>query len=309
MEVWQKAVSSRVDVRLGFAIEPGALTCRFGDPRKENCDMMCRPLRAVMVGHRYAIIVPRVRGIRWIPSLFPTPLSLSSDPPCVSHFRSLPSSRATPGEGATRAGDDTPARPVVAIRCPAARDPVGIAGGSLSAYAHSRHCQHARRTSRKQLIVVAVLSFPWDAYAYRTHTRENREKADCDRTSTQGSHSRRVEGGPSRRKSASHRPDAHHESRYPRCRGEGIKKKERSEGTRSARRDDTCVSRAMRLVAAASSLGLIRSTRQLWSVATILRIVVSFRRNPVLRSADRKAEVRGCERDGRGERERERWTG
>lgn len=39
------------------------LTCRFGDPRKENCDMMCRPLRAVMVGHRYAIIVS-ARGIR-----------------------------------------------------------------------------------------------------------------------------------------------------------------------------------------------------------------------------------------------------
>jgi len=44
-----------------------ALTCRFGDPRKENCDMMCRPLRAVMVGHRYAIIVPEVRGIRCAP--------------------------------------------------------------------------------------------------------------------------------------------------------------------------------------------------------------------------------------------------
>lgn len=101
---------------------------------------MCRPLRAVMVGRRYAIIVPRVRGIRWIPSLFPTLPSLSSDPPCVSHFGSLLSSRATPGEGATRAGDDTPARPVVAIRCPAARDPVG----PLPAYAHSEHCQHAR---------------------------------------------------------------------------------------------------------------------------------------------------------------------
>lgn len=45
----------------------GALTCRFGDPRKENCDMMCRPLRAVMVGHRYAIIVPEVHGIRCAP--------------------------------------------------------------------------------------------------------------------------------------------------------------------------------------------------------------------------------------------------
>lgn len=36
----------------------GGLTCRFGDPRKENCDMLCRPLRAVMVGRRYAIILP-----------------------------------------------------------------------------------------------------------------------------------------------------------------------------------------------------------------------------------------------------------
>lgn len=39
--------------------------CRFGDPRKENCDMMCRPLRAVMVGRRYAIIVPENRDIRF----------------------------------------------------------------------------------------------------------------------------------------------------------------------------------------------------------------------------------------------------
>lgn len=48
---------------------------------------------------------------------------------------------------------------------------------------------------------------------------------------------------------------------------------------------------------------LIRSTRQLWSVATILRIVVSFRRNPVLRSADRKAEVHGS----RARARRPRW--
>lgn len=33
------------------------LTCRFGDPRKENCDMMCRPLRAVIVERRYAFIL------------------------------------------------------------------------------------------------------------------------------------------------------------------------------------------------------------------------------------------------------------
>ena len=31
--------------------------CRFGDPRKENCDMMCRPLRAVIVERRYAFIL------------------------------------------------------------------------------------------------------------------------------------------------------------------------------------------------------------------------------------------------------------
>lgn len=44
--------------------------CRFGDPRKENCDMMCRPLRAVMVGRRYAIIVSD-RGIR-VPRFSPS---------------------------------------------------------------------------------------------------------------------------------------------------------------------------------------------------------------------------------------------
>lgn len=33
------------------------ITCKFGDPRKENCDMVCRPRRAVMVGRRYASIV------------------------------------------------------------------------------------------------------------------------------------------------------------------------------------------------------------------------------------------------------------
>lgn len=43
---------------------------------------MCRPLRAVMVGHRYAIIVPKVRGIRRAPRS----RSHSANP---SHFRSV----------------------------------------------------------------------------------------------------------------------------------------------------------------------------------------------------------------------------
>lgn len=130
------------------------LTCRFGDPRKENCDMMCRPLRAVMVGHRYAIIVPKVRGIRRAPRS--RPQSLSADP---SHFPSVfllrflfltsaPGAYALltrrrgpslsrvqpPRRGATRV-NGTPVRPVVATGRPAALEPVGIGGGPLPAYA------------------------------------------------------------------------------------------------------------------------------------------------------------------------------
>lgn len=33
--------------------------CKFGDPLKENCDMMRRPLRAEIFGLRYASIVSR----------------------------------------------------------------------------------------------------------------------------------------------------------------------------------------------------------------------------------------------------------
>lgn len=164
-------------------------------------------------------------------------MSLSSNLPCTLSLSPSPAnalpSRATPGEGATRAGDDTPARPVVAIRCPAARDPVGIADGPLPAYAHSAHCQHAREQAGNKLIAVAVLSLPWCAYACRTHTREGRLKPETSTQSacTPRSHSRRVEGGhgaprvPPGERVRVHRPDAHHESRYPRCRGEGTKKK------------------------------------------------------------------------------------
>lgn len=115
--------------------------------------MMCRPLRAVMVGHRYAIIVPKVRGIRRAPrsrpqslresvtlSLrFPSPFPLSHQrarsvraPYAETRGPSL--SRVQPlRRGATRV-NGTPVRPVAATGRPAALEPVGI-GSPLPAYA------------------------------------------------------------------------------------------------------------------------------------------------------------------------------
>lgn len=142
-----------------------ALTCRFGDPRKENCDMMCRPLRAVMVGHRYAIIVPEVRGIRRAPrSHFADPVTLSlllfflllfltSAPEANAHaeVREPSLSRVQPPQrGATRV-DSTPVRLVVAIGRPTALEPVEIGVGPLPAYAlalsHAGTSRSARATA------------------------------------------------------------------------------------------------------------------------------------------------------------------
>lgn len=104
-----------------------------------------------MVGHRYAIIVPEVRGIRRATRYR---RSHSANP---SHFRSFLFSFFSPahsqayahagrrenpfcrvsshlGGGATRV-DGTPVCPVVATGRPAALEPVEIGGGSLPAYA------------------------------------------------------------------------------------------------------------------------------------------------------------------------------
>jgi len=127
-----------------------ALTCRFGDPRKENCDMMCRPLRAVMVGHRYAIIVPEVRGIRRAPRSRSTSqirhtfcffLFLTSAPEANAHAESREPSLSRvqpPRRGATR-DDGTPVRPVVAAQLHSNRSKsVAVRCRHMHSHCHTR---------------------------------------------------------------------------------------------------------------------------------------------------------------------------
>lgn len=130
--------------------------------------MMCRPLRAVMVGHRYAIIVPEVRGIRRAPR---SRRNHFADP---SHFRSFPlfpfpfSHQRARGER-SRGGART-----LSVACPAT--PAGC-------YSRRRHSPtpgrrdwppNCTRTGRNRRWSVAGI-------CTRTVTRGNKLEREVDR--------------------------------------------------------------------------------------------------------------------------------
>lgn len=182
------------------------------------------------------------------PVTFPTLSSLSSDPPVRSTLSFSPLVTRHPRRGCysrrRRHSRASRRRDLVPGCTRSCRSVAGICTlGTLSTRA---------RTSRKQSI--AIFSPRWDAYALRAHTRVTARTAR-KLTMTERRHRghTRVESKgvpPGERVRATGRTRT--TSRLSSVSRGGNKKKERSEGTRSARRGDTCVSRAMRLVAAAS---------------------------------------------------------
>jgi hypothetical protein len=273
--------------------------------------MMCRPLRAVMVGRCYAIIVPEIRGVR---SLIPGrgPVTWRTRRTFASPFLSLflfcfcltggraggrgkggwrggrgreggvegavrqdpsvchPSVTGAGGGGggrgaATRSADDTPAcTPVVAARCPAALDPVGIALGSPPAYALAL-CHTRLRIVGGGRESIARAGLPvegggWEGAGGRHLSRVPRARGSA-RSERSSSHSRADSAGhPLRCRSGSDRED-----RSRRCAAvpgamtnvaagrEGGRKK--LGDTRARVRYLSRHTLAMRLIATASPLG------------------------------------------------------